>query len=439
MHNLKKLYKIDPAQGLDAEYTVYINNISIIEHNYFALRRSIAQQLQSKKYDKSLQDKLNDAIYLSNELIICLGSYLQLPDRHKRYSQDLVMYKQWDTALKTPQDGDDNPTNSQPDEESSLSSWTWAAGIWLGWNQSLNLMRLLIGRVRNIFRFLCLIMIEASNYSDWFVAIDTYIAPVISQLSWVFFLPRLIIEFSNKGYHVLFPRGVHEKSLSMSTRLLVHVKENWWDLAVWMSWCLCGLVVCFVLVGNPIASGFLLFSVQASEVFINIARAAIEYQRFCDLKTKYELLKVNEPDLTSEIDKHLQYLDMRSADKYHELLCNISINMFFLLAVGLMLTASAIFCPILPIIGAALSVLGTLAWIYYVKCYLPGLQAETFLQVIPTPEPGVIYIKKPDIVETNIFETNIFEHSIIRNCSTPTSVVALNISNNDLSGSLWYR
>ncbi len=393
---LKKPQPVDLSSLTPEDYEILVGYIASIRHNYLALRNSLDDQLKQPTLSDVLAQKICEAHELAQVLINCYKRYLQLPAQSNTYSTDLVMYDRLLVEIaKIADDNVDEPVKTQmprrfliqyiesnlPHPESN-AAWTWVAATWLLWSQSLNLIRLLIGRLRNLFRFLCLVIAAGSTYVSCFGVIDAYVGPFLGHLGWVFFLPRLIIEGAKKTYHVFFPYGPEEKSLKWYTRLAVHVKENWFDLMVWMSWCICGLVVCFVLFSNPIAIGFLLFSVQASELFINIMRSYIEYQRFHDLNSIYT--GTDTAEANSDISTHLEYLKQRRQAEYIDLFYNVISNGLFLLAVGLMMPAIALFCPALPIIGAVLSVLVTLACIYYIKIHRPAQLHNPFAESIPS-------------------------------------------------------
>ncbi len=276
-------------------------------------------------------------------------------------------------------------------------------------------------RMRREFIFLNNYL-QNSTFSAAINAVDPYLRRGLAYVNWMFFIPRLTLNFSLLYHHLFNEKELNplEREFSYGTRFRAHWTRFWFELIMDSYWLLNGLTICFVLNGGVLSGPglYLTLTVQTLDLLCSIIRAGIELYRLYSMKCDLLDLDPN-LDIKDDMEKRLQFeayalgysvfhfsvlmmslcltlpgmaavsmmwpivagvgaVLMAGAIYYMEDNSNRLLMLSICLAITSMLTVSALW----PVVGGACAVMMTIAT-YYKNGYL-NKDRETLYQ--PKPE-----------------------------------------------------
>ena len=222
--------------------------------------------------------------------------------------------------------------------------------------------------------------LQNKTYSHLFKAADPYMRGVLSYVNWLFFIPRLSLNFSLLTYHGLGLGQIEplERNLDWSVRLQAHWKRCWVEVIPDLYWIAVGLKVCFWLPGGVLTPVGIALSltVQALDLLTSILRAGIELHRL--YKMAYNLDQLNCPrKIQDEMEKRFWF----EAFALGYMVFHFSILM---ISLCLTLPSMAAVSTMWPVIGGFNATLMTVVTYHMQNYFNQRRQAE----FEPRPKPG---------------------------------------------------
>ena len=151
---------------------------------------------------------------------------------------------------------------------------------------------------------------QNSTFSAAINAVDPYVRRGLSYVNWMFFIPRLTLNFSLLYHHLFNEKELNplERSFTYGTRFRAHWTRFWFEFIMDSYWILNGLTICFVLNGGVLSGPglYLTLTVQTLDLLCSIIRAGIELHRlYC---TKCDLLVLDPNlDIKNDMEKRFQF------------------------------------------------------------------------------------------------------------------------------------
>lgn len=221
-----------------------------------------------------------------------------------------------------------------------------------------NRIRLYLIRIRRFLFLLTPIVENSFNYSSWFLWVDAYVAPALSMLAVVFFLPRLIYNIEvlcgTRYFDSIFqyPKLEPEKTpLNASVRFNALWNRLWPNLANDAAWAASGFILYFILIGvmQPFAI-FLSVAMQFYDVVMASIRAYYELPRL------NKLLKDHKNILSDSNQKYLECLEKSIARERAVLALSFANAFVLFCAISLVLPMVVAIHPLLPLVGAVMAI-----------------------------------------------------------------------------------
>lgn len=223
------------------------------------------------------------------------------------------------------------------------------------------------------------------TYSDLFQAADPHMRHVLAYVNWMFFIPRLTLNFSLLAYHGAGLGNLEtlEGNLDASVRLRAHWTRFWFEVIPDVYWFLLGLKVCFWLPGGALTPlGIALsLTIQAFDLSTSILRAVVELYRL--YKMSSDLKSLNCPKtIQDKADKRFWF----EAQALGYMVFHFSVLM---ISLCLTLPSMAAVSTMWPVIGGVNAVLITVAT-YHMQNYFNKRREEEFeLKTKPLPDSGM--------------------------------------------------
>ncbi|MDF1758416.1 MAG: hypothetical protein P1U74_09000 [Legionellaceae bacterium] len=224
------------------------------------------------------------------------------------------------------------------------------------------LVRLLIVRSRRILAKLAIVINYCKNYVNGLAAFEKGGAAFFfSYLSWMFFLPRLIINIATT-IRSMTNWGLSKLDIQFGwkKRLMIHLESVWAELANDIMWFASGICSCFVLAGCiPIIGVYFLLGAQIYDLAVNCFRSHWDMHRVKKIKERFEELgKINQlNEQMPDIEHFLRNLEKRIQFDRRMLFYLLSNFSILLVCIVFMMPAFATISPIIPLVAAAVTLL----------------------------------------------------------------------------------
>ena len=256
-----------------------------------------------------------------------------------------------------------------------------------------NHFRLGATRARRLFAFIEPYL-QNESYTAVFQTVDPHMRATIGFVNWMFFIPRLSLNFSLL-YHHLFNTeklSLLERNLDWKIRLRTHWTRFWFEIITDCYWVLAGLKMCFWLPGGALSPVGILVSltVQFLVLFCSIMRASIELYRLYKMSSDLESLDPHMA-LKKELDKRFWF----EAFALGYTVCHFGILM---MSLCLTLPSMASVSLALPVIGAVCAMMMTVIT-YHMNGYFQHKRQTVF-------EP------KPELTQSDTL-TRFASHAVI--------------------------
>lgn len=223
------------------------------------------------------------------------------------------------------------------------------------------------------------------TYSYLFQAADPHMRHVLAYVNWIFFIPRLTLNFSLLAYHGTGLGNLEtlEGNLDVAVRLRAHWTRFWFEVIPDVYWFLLGLKVCFWLPGGALTPlGIALsLTIQVLDLSTSILRAVVELYRL--YKMSSDLKSLNCPKtIQDNADKRFWF----EAQALGYMVCHFSVLM---ISLCLTLPSMAAVSTMWPVIGGVNAVLLTVVT-YRMQNYFNKRREEEFeLKPKPLPDAGM--------------------------------------------------
>lgn len=340
-------------------FSYYVKNHALLSLEYSVHRSQLAADLQAKN-KVSLIPQIEAALIMAEILECVYEKFLIVPREVARLRSEQLVYRQWLQIL--------GPQGTPP-QEYQFSRDLGTLSVAQTTNKTIreqtlpaNLYRHMVGRTRRFVMIMAPVIFGPEAFKPWLTQCDYYMLPVLNYASWIFFFPRTAVNLVLMSKHII-PGGWMsdtEKSLSIGTRFRAQMERRWLELGNDLAAVAVNMTNCFVLVGALTPWALYLTTVSlAYDVLLAGIRSYIEISRLKDIERTYEQMLAK--DNSEQISGYLAHLRVRIQFEELRLYSSVWINLSLLVAMVLTLPVYG-FPPLMPVIGAALAVMTTIAW-----------------------------------------------------------------------------
>ncbi|AWN73025.1 hypothetical protein LEAN103870_19475 [Legionella anisa] len=223
-----------------------------------------------------------------------------------------------------------------------------------------NLWRLFIVRSKRALDLFALVHTESKSYLRFVKIMDTAMDPFLMHLAWLFWLPRLAVNFYSLLKHTIpgWWMDEHEQSLGWMVRFSAQIKRRYFEFGNDLVWAGAGLINTFYLTGALAPFAFYVsLAVFAFDVIWAMTRAYIELSRLKELRSQYEAMRDRAESWKEQkqIREQLEAIDNQIAFEQFRLGSHVATTVFIFIGMCMALPIFAV-NPILPFLGALILV-----------------------------------------------------------------------------------
>ncbi|QEY52964.1 hypothetical protein [Legionella longbeachae] len=270
----------------------------------------LGQQLRAKFLSKQLvkqkdiEEQLITALMMAELLEHLYQYYLNVPREVVRLRQHQILYRELLAEISEPLPGKPKKLEINSSFSQDVRNTT----------VSLNLYRLLFIRSKRAFDVIATLGTVSESYRNFVKILDKYTDPILADLAWIFFLPRLSVNLFLLMKHTLPGPWMskEEKSLGLSVRFHAQMQRRWFELGNDSVWMTAGLVNRLVLTGAlaPFAI-YVSLTCFAIDIILSVTRAYLELSRLYELRKQYEamLKQTNSLEEIKSINEHLEAIN----------------------------------------------------------------------------------------------------------------------------------
>lgn len=304
----------------------------------------------------NLTESLEEALVMAEVLEQVYQQYLDVPREAQRFRRDQALYRELLSKKRVPLPGNE-PLKTPP-----LLVGQTIRDI----TPQANISRLFLTRTRRMMLFIAPLINDLGDYQNWLDQIDTVARPILNYAAWLFFIPRTFTNLYLTAQHVIPGDWMKdaEKALGWQTRLRAQMAIRQFELANDLASLTCNLLNCFLLLGVLSPIGLCVSTaLLAYDTGLALCRYAKEIGRLKTLETSYsQMLQKKELPLKErqQIESYLAHFRERRAYEEKRLLVPVVMMSTLLFAFALTLPFMT-FCPIIPLVGAAIALLATIA------------------------------------------------------------------------------
>ncbi|KTD12023.1 hypothetical protein Lgra_1481 [Legionella gratiana] len=310
----------------------------VLSLEYSLLGQQLRAKFLSKQalHKKEIEEQLIAALMMAELLEHVYQHYLNVPREVVRLRQHQKLYRELLTEIIKP----------LPNEPKKLEINSSFSQDVRNTTVLLNLYRLLFIRSKRAFDVIATLGTVSESYRNFVRILDKYTDPVLANLAWLFFIPRLSVNVFLLLKHTVpgFWMSEEEKSLGLRVRFNAQMQRRWFELGNDSIWLTAGLVNRFILTGAlaPFAV-YVSIACFAIDIILSVTRAYIELSRLYDLQKQYKSM-LKQTSNSSELKKIEEHLDA----------INNQLDFEWLRLGSHMMTTTAIFLSMavaLPILG----------------------------------------------------------------------------------------
>lgn len=364
-----------------------INHASLL-FEYSVLCTQLIHHHASPSFNETLfLEQVMTALMMAELLTELYHHYLVVPREVVRFQREQLIYRQLlAKRIKFA------PFQAYCPENEIASQWIRNLAGQTNW------YRLFTVRAVRVLN-LCVPLVKAgSPFLSFMAILNKYAGPVLAHLSWVFFVPRLSTNLFILAKHMIPAKewmSEKEYNLGWEARLLIQLQRRWFEIANDLAWMIGGVLNCFVWLGPlaPVAM-WLNLALFVYDVVLASIRYSIETNRIKALQADYDQILTDmqadpnaSPERIDEIKAYIAELDTRMAFEKKRLLVSVVQTTGLAIAVIICLPMFA-FTPVIPLIGAALSLTVTIvgfALTQYMETQRPPSNPEVLRPVISEP------------------------------------------------------
>lgn len=234
--------------------------------------------------------------------------------------------------------------------------------------QAWNFTRQILQRARRLLVVAGYFFSDIESYKNTIQCLDYVAKPIISYLTWLFFLPRLVLNSYLCAKHVIpgFWMQQQEKDLGVLSRLSLQLQQHGFEFVNDAMWVGVGLLNGFVLIGawSPLAL-YASIALQSVDVLMRSIKMHLRLSPLERAVSQYQNLLRKEGISAEEkqsIATHLAKLSERMQYEQKQLLLSVVGSAIILASLLIALPVLAIH-PLIPLIGATSAVLSS--FVYY--------------------------------------------------------------------------
>jgi len=240
-----------------------------------------------------------------------------------------------------------------------------------------NLHRLFIARLRryllNASALAEALTTNAKLYSEYLHYVDNYfLGPVVAYLSWLFLLPRLLINIFLTLWHTINHHhlGDEERKISWHKRFIIQLRDRWREFANDLIWIPGSIMICFFLLGSLTTIGLALGTAMfAWDSLIAIIEGATKISRVNYIIQQHTArLEANKLDPVNRAEL-IDYIEELKKLRTHEIkqhTLNIA-NRITITLLSLVIVPAFFVLPLyIPVIASTLLLCLSIA-IYYIN------------------------------------------------------------------------
>lgn len=373
-------------------FSPLVRNYVVLEFEYNVFCSKLANRLiKSSQYPavallkENLNQEVATALALSELLSHIYEHYLNIPREVERLKAEQEMYRTWlqSHGYCTFRNVQPPEANKTPAKPGFFAQKVRINTAWLNWP------RLFTVRARRVLTTLVQIpRIQQFENFCWFVRYtDQYVNPVLSHISWLFYIPRFAMNIILLFKHLIPGPWVEEKEreLAFLIRLETQLQRRWFELGNDTIWLTSGLLNCFVFTGvlSPIGM-YVTIACFLFDVFWAGLRAFIEFRRLDNLEKQYASMSLNSdnPDELKEYQEYQEYLQQSKAFEQQRLLTSVmSTSALF---IAMCFAIPALTNPVSLFIGALLVI--SITTITYLRVqHLEVLRPANKIRELNTP------------------------------------------------------
>ena len=274
-------------------------------------------------------------------LAILIEKYIAHPEEAPRFKKDEALIREVlanDVQLIDPWLAIDNHEKNKPFSQ----KWRQEHPYW-------NWFRLIILRSKRLLHNLRPFLMNIKSYAATLDPIDKVANPILAQLSWIFFTPRLLFNLGFILNRCIPALGMppEERDLPLSIRLKAALIARWFEIANDLVWMVNGILTCFLFIGGLTTVGiFITVGLYWYDVLLSCIRIHTELNHLCKLRK--DMVMNNEPEeLQKQLTAQLNFDKRRLA-------IGLVVNIGLAIAIMLTIPALMLMSPIYPLIGAAM-------------------------------------------------------------------------------------
>ncbi len=359
---------IKPSQSppVDAQTAEQMRTLSLQRRKTKFAYQALQNQLLTTTDKGQMQKIITELAAIATLQHLCFTG----TDDVEVLNQEIAAYTQW---LQQPQTSPNPVATFSPE------------GLGRSWHRNLNFPRLLTFRLRRGLLATRPLLTD-SPILPWLQNLDVYTSTLANYQSWIFFVPRLLVNLIFFTRHLIENDWMSplETELGLMTRFQIEMDARYFELANDLNWLICGLLGCFTLVGTLACwAPYLIAFAQLLDVVIGLFRLIYEGKQYTDLINEYTAIKQNDPTTTAEVDAFLVELSRRLASELNNDWLNLINAIILTVAFGMFCFTAT---PWFPLGAAVLTIAMTL-----INCILGQLccaqtpDVVTFLQNNPPP------------------------------------------------------
>jgi hypothetical protein len=351
-------------------FRYFAKNHQLLQLEYSVHCTQLAQDLlyqQDEADRQKLIQQIEAALLMAELLDYLYTHYLNISHEVSRLRKEQEVYRDLLTRANV---GYQFPSQvSKPSKQDSLVN-----KVIRELTLPTNLVRLFITRTRRLMVIMIPIISDYTRYTNLIREVDQIANPFLSYAAWVFFIPRLCTNLYYTAKHVIpgfWMTSQEERELGAWTRFRAQMERRWFELFNDAAAVTVNILTCFLLIGGLTPIGiYLTLGLLTYDVVLASVRAYMEMNRLRAIEKDYQAMLEDESIPEEErvdISKYLGQLQNRIAFEQKRLYTQVAITVVLVLAFSLTIPLFA-FTPMIPIIGAAIAVLTTMAFYVAIKC-----------------------------------------------------------------------
>ena len=377
-----------PVKRKHAVFTVLVEQDAALALEYNTLRALLRETLATSPVDEEKVTLLvHEAIELAEILVEKYSLYINDRGNVRKSSleEHIGLYRQWLT-----------PCVAHQETPRSWLAWLSASFTWSTktlanqfTTESMNPRRLYFLRDRRLALALVPLLNDFYHYASWTIWADAFVAPCLTYLAIVFFLPRLA-----SNLYVLFTSDKTKKEeagLAQSTRFDAQWNRLWPQIANDISWAGTGTLMFFVFIGSMQPLGiFLSVAAQFCDLILASVRAYYELRWLNSLAQEYNTLLLDSSVDYLHAREYVQTLEKSIQRERALLTLSVTNALVLFFAICFALPVLAAIHPLLSAIGAVMAVLMTFINFegrHYIAPPLSTKDLDTMLKKGRTPVP----------------------------------------------------